>query len=164
MKRYLLTLVGLLGLGSMAAAQERLGLEPSGLVERETEAETASLPDIDRGTPELPRSLSQTPVEEPDDVSSPPSLAEMMQGGGPETLPLSLGASAGYLRAKDTDHGTWFGGVQARLRLGIFAAEASIQFHQNRYQHGAVVVTQYPVQLTAFLYILPAGPIRPYIL
>jgi outer membrane protein W len=27
-----------------------------------------------------------------------------------------------------------------------------------------VVVSQYPVQLTAFLYIIPQGPIRPYIL
>jgi opacity protein-like surface antigen len=77
----------------------------------------------------------------------------------------SIGPAAGYLVAKDADRGTWFGGAKARLRvLRFLAAEASITFHQNRYNDGDIVVTQYPVQLTAMLYIIPVGPIRPYIL
>lgn len=77
----------------------------------------------------------------------------------------SLGPVAGLIFAKDADRGTWFGGVQARLHLAkFFAVEAAITFHQNHYEDGDVVVTQYPVQLTAFLYIIPEGPIRPYIL
>jgi opacity protein-like surface antigen len=77
----------------------------------------------------------------------------------------SLGPEGGYLSARGADRGTWFAGAKARLHvLRFLAAEASITFHQNRFEHGDVVVTQYPVQLTAFLYILPVGPIRPYIL
>jgi outer membrane protein W len=77
----------------------------------------------------------------------------------------SLGPVAGLIFAKDADRGTWFGGVQARLHFAkFFAVEAAITFHQNHYENGDVVVTQYPLQLTAFLYIIPEGPIRPYIL
>lgn len=77
----------------------------------------------------------------------------------------SIGPAGGYLRAKGSDRGTWFAGAQARLRiLHFLAAQASITFHQSRYEDGDVIVTQYPVELTAILYILPVGPIRPYIL
>jgi len=82
-----------------------------------------------------------------------------------EPASFSMGPEGGYLRARNADRGTWFGGVKARLHLAkILAAEASITFHQNRYADGDVIVTQYPLQLTAFLYIIPEGPIRPYIL
>lgn len=84
--------------------------------------------------------------------------------GGSEGAGFSLGPAGGYLRARGSDRGTWTGGVQARLHLGIFAAEASVQVHENEYEHGDVHVTQYPVQLTAFLYPIPVGPVRPYIL
>jgi outer membrane protein W len=77
----------------------------------------------------------------------------------------SLGPAGGYLRQKDADRGTWFGGVQARLHFAeMLAAEASITFHQNDYADGDVTVTQYPVQVTAMLYIIPKGPLRPYVL
>ena len=158
-----LTLCGVLGLCSAAAAQDEIGIDPTRLSERERTLQTESPPEEDAGPVLLPLALSES-REEPDAELSSPTLSELLQGIGTDFSPFSLGASAGYLRAKDTDHGTWFGGVQARLRLGMFAAEASVQFHQNRYEHGAVVVTQYPVQLTAFLYLIPAGPIRPYIL
>ena len=92
----------------------------------------------------------------PPEVERPPAEDEAS---------FSIGPEGGYLRARGTDRGTWFGGVAARLHLlRILAAEASITFHENTYNHSDVVVSQYPVQLTAFLYIIPAGPIRPYIL
>ena len=66
---------------------------------------------------------------------------------------LSIGPSAGYLEARGADRGTWFAGVQARLHvLKFLAAEASITIHQNEYGNGDIVVTQYPVQVTGFLY------------
>src|SRR5581483_6786809 len=92
-------------------------------------------------TIDLPRTLAA----EPEPTLEP--LADV------EYRPFSIGVAAGYLSAKNADHGTWTAGVQARLRFGIFAAEASIQFHENVYEGGDVVVSQYPVQLTAFLYI-----------
>lgn len=77
----------------------------------------------------------------------------------------SIGPVVGYLHAPGADRGTWFGGAQARLHFArILAVEASISFHENRYEGGDVSVTQYPVQLTAFLYPFPDGPFRPYLL
>lgn len=92
--------------------------------------------------------------------SAPLTLADEEDLGS-----FSIGPAGGYLRAKGSDRGTWFGGVQARLRiLRFLAAEASVTFHQSRYEDNDIVVTQYPVQLTAMLYIIPVGPVRPYIL
>ena len=121
----------------------------------------------------LPRSLSDhrefrnpSPTDaDPDPVApasfpspEPRSLAESESS-------FSIGPAVGYLQARGADRGTWFGGVQARLHFArILAAEASISFHSSRYEDGDVVVTQVPVQLTAFLYPFPDGPIRPYIL
>jgi hypothetical protein len=77
----------------------------------------------------------------------------------------SLGAAVGFLHAKGADRGTWFAGVQGRLHfLTYFAAEASITFHENRYEHGDVHVTQYPVQLSGMFYPIPDGEFRPYVL
>ena len=105
-----------------------------------------------------------------DDLWNPPAL-ETMAPSAPKDDPsdfdsaFSIGPAGGYLRQKDADRGTWFGGAQARLHFAkILAAEASVTFHQNKYEDGDVTVTQYPVQLTAMLYVIPTGPIRPYIL
>ncbi|MBV8881984.1 MAG: porin family protein [Planctomycetaceae bacterium] len=151
MKAFVLTLATLASLAATASAQESFRPDPAFLsdeiwtYEKEDQVEDFYL-SIDRESAELPRSLAEP-------------LKDEAKAG-----PFSLGASGGYLRARHADRGTWFGGVQARLRLGIFAAEASVQFHQNRYENNDVIVTQYPVQLTAFLYFLSTGPIRPYIL
>lgn len=98
----------------------------------------------------LPRMVASSPAaDDPNDFSSA----------------LSIGPAGGYLTVKEADRGTWFGGVQARLHFAkILAAEAAITFHQNHYEDGDVVVTQYPLQLSAFLYVFPVGPLRPYLL
>ena len=102
----------------------------------------------------------------PDRIDLPTSLAEPEpRGPEDEFASFSIGPAAGYLNVRGADRGTWFGGVQARLHFARFlAAEAAITFHSNHYEDGDVVVTQYPLQLTAFLYLIPTGPIRPYIL
>jgi opacity protein-like surface antigen len=114
-----------------------------------------------------PTSLSRIhslPSPEPELFALPTTLSgEPSAEDSPASF--SIGPAAGYLRVRGAERGTWFGGVQARLHFAkIFAAEAAITFHQNRYDNNDVVVTQYPLQLTAFLYIIPEGPIRPYIL
>ena len=77
----------------------------------------------------------------------------------------SIGPMGGFLKARDADRGTWFAGVQARLRfLRILAVEGSISFHQNEYFDGDVVVTQYPVQVSVLLLPFPDGAIDPYVL
>ena len=71
----------------------------------------------------------------------------------------------GFINARGADRGTWFGGIQARLRfLRYLAVEGSVSFHQNRYADGDVVVTQYPVQVTAMILPFPDGPLDPYVL
>jgi outer membrane protein W len=114
--------------------------------------------------PALCPKLLSSPPEELEGVLLPRSLS-FETSAAEEAASFSIGPAGGYLRVRGADKGTWFGGVQARLHFAkIFAAEAAITFHQNRYEGGDVFVTQYPLQLTAFLYIIPEGPIRPYIL
>ena len=145
MKAFALTLLILGSLAAAASAQESLLVDSRAdrLWEEVPTVEVDRTPDFDRALLTLPRSLAEP---------------EESKGSG-----FSLGASVGYLSVKDSDNGTWFAGIQARMRFGALAAEASIQFHQTEYNDGDVLVTQYPVQLTAFLYFLQ-GSIRPYIL
>ena len=111
---------------------------------------TAAFADEGGPDPELPRSLGE--------VYAP-------QGPVPEGPRFSLGAMAGYVRARDADEGTWHAGVVARLQIVPFlAAEASISFHVDDYADGDVTVTTYPVQVTALLYPIPSLPLRPYAL
>ncbi len=106
------------------------------------------------------------PVSVADDLERPRAPPP----GGPEgrdpeeVAPrFSLGPAAGYLRARDADRGTWFGGLQVRARLApVLAVEGSITFHQDEFLDGDVEVTRYPVQVTALLYPLGDGPLRPY--
>jgi len=113
---------------------------------------------------DLPRmSLEAEPEAASREAALPLTLAEPL--ADPEEPRFSLGPAGGYLRAHGADKGTWFGGVQARLKvLPFLAIEGSITFHENEYEDGDVKVTQYPVQVTALLYILHEGPIRPYVL
>jgi len=115
---------------------------------------------------DLPRmSLEAAPEELFRETGLPLSLASPVAPEDPETPRFSIGPAGGYLRAHGADKGTWFGGVQARLKvLPFLAVEGSITFHENEYEDGDVKVTQYPVQVTALLYILHEGTIRPYVL
>lgn len=80
----------------------------------------------------------------------------------------TLGGRVGYLRVKDADEGTWTGGIQARLYLahGFVAVEGSIEFHQDEFADGDIVVTQYPVQVTGlvFPFARQDWPVQPYAL
>ncbi len=144
MKAIILATTMLTSMSAWAAAQDFGG---DRLWERASSTRVAASREFDAGAYSLPTSLSAEPLFE----DAPASF--------------SIGPVGGYLNVRGADSGTWFGGVQARLHFAkFFAAEASITFHSNQYEDGDVVVTQYPVQLTAFFYIIPEGPIRPYIL
>ncbi len=74
-----------------------------------------------------------------------------------------LGARVGYMRGRDAEKGNWLGGVQGRLYLVEYVAvEGSIEFHQDEYMDGDVVITFYPVQVSAILSPLPQSSVRPY--
>lgn len=158
-----------LSIGAAAQAQETRNHDPlpSFLREEDTSSRIARILDSAEVASALPSKLSWepgAPAWEHESAGIPMSLASEAFQAEPAWTPFSIGPVGGYLVVKDADHGTWFGGVQARLRFGMFAVEGSITAHQNEYEDGDVIVTQYPVQVTAFLYIIPAGPVRPYIL
>jgi hypothetical protein len=118
----------------------------------------------------LPRSLlDELPLEaagvpEPDPEASEAPAPGAPGPRDPGTPVFSIGPAGGYLHAKGADRGTWFAGAQARLHfLHFFAAEGSITFHENSYEHGDVHVTQYPVQVSGMFYPLPDAPFSPYV-
>ena len=107
------------------------------------------------------------PVSLGDPAGERLDLAESSQDAPRERAEVAglftLGPVAGFIKARDADKGTWFGGIQARYRfMGFLALEGSITFHQNEYADGDVTVTQYPVQVSALLFPLPFGAFEPY--
>lgn len=76
-----------------------------------------------------------------------------------------IGPRAGYYKSKDADQGAWYGGVQARLRLGpIFGLEAAADYRSKETFsvsspgfNGEIHQRSYPLtgSLLVFLPILP---------
>lgn len=57
-----------------------------------------------------------------------------------------------------------FGGAQARLHLGpVLAIEASADARRDRFE-GNTKMWTVPVQLSALVYLIPSGPISPFLL
>jgi outer membrane protein W len=81
---------------------------------------------------------------------------------------MAIGAHLGYSKTQDAESGSFIGGAQLRLRLLSFlGAEALAEYRQTTYQSGGVDVLKVkdiPVQFSAMLYIIPTGPLQPYIL
>ncbi len=80
----------------------------------------------------------------------------------------SVGVHAGYSQTKDAPSGSFIGGAQARFRLLSFiGAEALAEYRETTYQSGGtdvLKVKDIPVQLSAMLYLIPAGPLQLYAL
>ena len=108
-------------------------------------------------TPDLPIDLT---LEDPSIGFESPESAAAKAGHG-----FVLGPMAGYLRARGSDHGAWFGGVMARAYIfPALAAEGSISVHQDRFDNGDVRITQWPVQVTGLLFPFANLPVDPYVL
>lgn len=76
---------------------------------------------------------------------------------------LSIGPRFAAIDPKDGSSQP-FGGAQARLHLGdILAIEASADARRNR-SDGNTKVWTVPVQLSALVYLIPKGPISPFVL
>lgn len=75
----------------------------------------------------------------------------------------SIGPAAGYLSVRDADRGTWFGGVQMRLRfMRYLAVEGAATFHRTRFEDGDYTMTQYPVQVSALVLPFARSHVEPY--
>ena len=99
-----------------------------------------------------------------DDPSIEAREAESLESAkilmGPE-----FGLRAGYIKPRDADDGTWFGGIQLRVPLASsLAIEGSIAVHHNEFEDGDIDVVQYPVQVTALWFLFPESPVCPYLL
>jgi len=113
---------------------------------------------------DLPKSLADeysfpegTTVEERLDPE-PQVVPTFGQKSQPSKVQFSIGAIGGYLKAHYTDRGTWCAGLQARLHFAQYlAVEVSGTYHQNRYEGGDIKSTQYPVQVSGFVYPFPGS-------
>lgn len=91
----------------------------------------------------------------PESLDSAPILL-----GGPE-----FGLRAGYLKPRDADEGTWFGGVQLRAPFtSVLAIEGSIEVHSSEFSDGDIEIIQYPVQASLLVFLMPESPVCPYVL
>lgn len=84
-------------------------------------------------------------------------------GASADGGPLSLGARAVDYVPVD-GKGAWKGGVQARLRLPLFfAVEGSVDYRRDT--SGATTLHDWPVQVSALLYVLPKiVVVQPFVL
>jgi hypothetical protein len=80
----------------------------------------------------------------------------------PNDSPFMLGPAAGYVRMREADHGGWYGGLMARVRLAPFLGiEASGGITQSEFSDD-VNVQQIPVQLSAVVFPFHPDLLRPY--
>jgi len=79
------------------------------------------------------------------------------------TLPaFGLGVHGGVFKPNDADTEP-FGGIHARLRvLPFLGFEASADLREAEFKDN-VTILEVPVQLSALLYLIPSGPIQPYV-
>jgi opacity protein-like surface antigen len=99
------------------------------------------------------------------DFKDPVILHTMAESLDRDRFGPEFGIRAGYIKPRDADEGTWFGGVQLRIPLATsLAIEGSIEFHSSDFDDGDVEVVQYPVQLTLLFYLFPDSPFCPYLL
>jgi opacity protein-like surface antigen len=96
-------------------------------------------------------------------LSSGPAFAETGEYsvGGHS---FAIGPRATYVKPKDADKGSWYGGVQARFGLGKpLAIEGSVDYRKNSYP-GNVDIISYPVQASLLAYLAPDAMVSPFIL
>jgi hypothetical protein len=93
-------------------------------------------------------------------------LDELPVQAPPNEAPFMLGPAVGYLRVRDADESSWYGGLMARLRiLPSLAVEGSGAITRFDFQEKAIRFTQVPIQVSALYFPLsPPENLRPYVL
>jgi hypothetical protein len=82
-----------------------------------------------------------------------------------ETLDFSLGPTGAYIRMRDADRGSWFGGLRGQLRvLDFLGVEALAGVHQPKFASGDIAMLEVPVQVSALLFLIPPPFTGVYIL
>jgi outer membrane protein W len=108
-------------------------------------------------------------VNVPSRLAAPIALALLALAARPAEgqAHVALGAHVGYSQTKG-ESGSFIGGAQLRVRfLSFLGVEALAEYRQTTYQEGGVDtlrVKDIPVQFSAMLYLVPAGPLQVYVL
>jgi opacity protein-like surface antigen len=69
---------------------------------------------------------------------------------------MSIGPQVGYYKTANADNGSYLAGVAWRLNLiPLFGIEATINYRQEQYDNGALIVRSWPVTVTGMVYIIP---------
>lgn len=82
-----------------------------------------------------------------------------------------IGPRAGYYKSRDADNGAWYGGVQARLRLGsIFGIEAAADYRSKETfkvsepgLEGNIRQHSYPLTASALIFLPILPHFSPYL-
>lgn len=73
-----------------------------------------------------------------------------------EAQVLSLGPQIGYQKARGAEEGKLMGGAALRLRLASkFKIEGAINYRQEKFAGGNLMVRSWPVTVTGLIYALP---------
>jgi opacity protein-like surface antigen len=76
----------------------------------------------------------------------------------------SIGPRATFVKPKDAEEGSWYGGAQMRFGLGrALGLEGSIDYRKNEYANDVDVIV-YPVQASLLAYLAPDAPVSPFLL
>ena len=79
------------------------------------------------------------------------STSSANQGEG-----IGFGPILGWTKARDADAVKLTGGVALRMKFGqAFGMEGAISYREDKYNHGAVTATTWPVQVTGLFYLVP---------
>jgi opacity protein-like surface antigen len=70
--------------------------------------------------------------------------------------PTSIGPQLGYHKAADADNGQFMYGAALRLKLtNALGFEGSLNYREEDYRNGAILVSQWPVLLSGLIYVTP---------
>lgn len=96
------------------------------------------------------------------------ALSIILPGVDAASSPFGIGPRVGFYKSEDAEDGRGFLGFQARFKFTeVFVGELSIDWRRDTYHLGGgdeLIVTQYPVLLSAIFNILPSSPITPYVI
>jgi opacity protein-like surface antigen len=68
---------------------------------------------------------------------------------------IRVGPRLGFYKAQDADEGKMAIGLGARMRFASLGAEASIDYHAEKYMNGLLTVRKWPVMASLLIYPLP---------
>lgn len=76
-----------------------------------------------------------------------------------------IGGQAAWFKAADADSSSLMAGVHIRMKWGSFLAlEGAVDYRKDTYLEQTVEVKFYPVMGSLIVFILPRGPLNPYLL